>query len=78
MAAVAAFHDEHDDWVFPYNQKYKGYIVDFMSFVEGISDEPFPEGTTFTKQQLLSIVPSQVRQWLNFKAYGDPFPVTAS
>ena len=74
VATVAAFHDDHDDWVFPYSQKYKGYTVDFMSFVEGISDEPFPEGTTFNMQQLLSIVPSQVRQWLNFKAYGDPFP----
>ena len=26
--------DEHDNWVFPYSQKYKGYIVDATSFIE--------------------------------------------
>ena len=74
MSAVGAFHDDHDDWVFPYSKKYKGYIVEFMSFVAGQPDDPFPEGTTFSKQQLLDITPSRVRQWLNFKAYGDPYP----
>lgn len=34
MAAVPPLHDDHDEWVPPYSQKYKGYIVDFMSFVE--------------------------------------------
>ena len=34
MAALPALHDELDCWVFPYSRKYKGYIVDVMSFVE--------------------------------------------
>ena len=73
-AALPAIHDDHDDWVFPFNRKYKGYIVEFMSYVDGRTHDPFPEDTEFTKEQLLRILPSHVRQWLNLKAYGDPFP----
>ena len=74
-AGLPAANDDHDDWVFPCNRKYKGYIVEFMSFVEGRTYDPFPEDTEFTKEQLLTILPSHVQTWLNFKAYEDPLSI---
>ena len=35
-AALPAVNDDRDDWVFPYKYKCTDYIVDIMSFVEGM------------------------------------------
>jgi hypothetical protein len=57
---MAAFVDDHEEWVFPYHAKYKGPITEFFSFLHGRSDDPYPKDGTFTQDELLSITPSQV------------------
>ena len=61
MAALPALHDELDCWVFPYSQKYKGYIVDVMSFVEFLhansnsnSSYGLQQAPTINVQQILA------------------------
>ena len=72
--AAAALEDDHEAWEYPYNVKYRGAMTSFMSYLHGRSHDPYPSDQTFTKAELLLIVPSQVRQWLNLKTYRDPFP----
>lgn len=42
-----------------------------MKFVLG---QEFANDATFTKQQLLDLTPTDIKRWLNFRAYGKPNP----
>lgn len=73
MASAAALLDDAD-WEYPTSRKHQPYMVNFMSFVQGRLDDPLPKDSVFSKEELLAITPSLIRQWLNFRSYGDPFP----
>ena len=69
---AATFEDK--DWVYPRHHKKQAYIVECMSLKAGRIDDPFPRNTIFTKEQLLSLCPSDICAYCNWKAYGDPYP----
>jgi len=45
-----------------------------MSFCHGRTDDPYPKSIQFSKQEFLELRPSDIKRWLAFRAYGNPFP----
>ena len=71
-ATRPVFDDE--DWSYPVNKKYQQYLCECMSLKHGHVDEIYPKKIQFSKEQLLELTPTDVRRYLLWKAYGDPFP----
>lgn len=65
--SVSTGASEDQDWVYPINEKYQHYIVSFFRIT--YPSQLFLKDQTFTKEQLLSITPGQVRRWLQYRAY---------
>jgi hypothetical protein len=45
-----------------------------MSLKHGRIDDPYPTTQIFSKEELLELRPSDIKAYLNWKAYGDPYP----
>lgn len=68
----AVFDDE--EWVYPVNDKYQHYLCECMSLKHGHIDNIYPRTIQFAKEDLLQLTPSDIKRYLLWKAYGDPFP----
>ena len=66
--------DDHDGWTYPGGgrHRYQPYIVELMSMMHGAHEDE--ARTVFTRDQLLEIKPTDVKRFLNMKAYDDPDP----
>jgi hypothetical protein len=62
---------DDDGWTYPTGHTYQSILVEFMSFMSG---EEFEDDAVFTKEQLLTIKPKDVKEFLCMKAYNDPWP----
>ena len=71
-AEVAAL--EEGEWEYPEHHTYQCYISELMSLHEGRLDDPYERNQEYTREQLLSITPTVVKRYLNWKAYRDPDP----
>jgi hypothetical protein len=69
-AEDAVNHNEEEAWVFLDRPVYKHYLLHFMSFLHNRLPNPYPNETTFTKEQLLAVQPHHVQKWMNLRAYG--------
>lgn len=70
--AKTAVNDE--GWECPFDRKKQLCICEQMSLKEGRLDDPFPHDAQFRKEDLLNVVPSDMKAHLNWKATGDPCP----
>jgi hypothetical protein len=67
-----ASDDDDDGWTYETGHIYQPVMVEFMTFFDNA--EEYPEDATFTKEQLLTIRPNDIKRYLCMKAYGDPDP----
>ncbi|CAB9496607.1 expressed unknown protein [Seminavis robusta] len=58
-------------WVYPYNKKHQTTMVGFMSWFH---ESVFPKNQEFAKDQLNQILPSNIKAYLEFRAYGKANP----
>ena len=65
----AEAHDVSTKWEMPRHETYEPHLRSLMMFVHRHPD-PYPKGTTFTKDQLLQLQPQHVKDWLSMKAFG--------
>jgi hypothetical protein len=63
-AAEAPAFLGNEEWVFPHNHNYRPYLLHLMSFLHNRMNDPYPKGTTFSKEELLSIQPNHIRRWM--------------
>jgi hypothetical protein len=49
--------DDDNEWVYPVHNKYQGYIVQFMTFNDGVL---YTKDSKFSKAQLLALKPSHI------------------
>ena len=61
-------------WEYPRSHKNQLHITELMSFLHGRVDDPYPRNKTFSKEELLELVPSDIKKYLLFKAFLDPDP----
>jgi hypothetical protein len=68
-------HDEDDSgWAFPKRPRLDHYIRSLMSFKHDRWNDKYPKGTEFTKDELLTLRPIDVRRWLCMRAFHKPDP----
>jgi hypothetical protein len=60
-----------DAWIYPRKKEYQPYIHGFMEFFHGVS---YPKNHRWTREGLLEITPLEVKMYLLFLAFGDPWP----
>ena len=67
----AIFDD--DEWVYPVDKNYQHYLCECMSLKHGHIDDIYPRTLQFSKEELLELNPSDIRRYILWKAYGDPY-----
>jgi len=71
---MASLSDEDDGWVWPNRPLLQHYIVDLMSYKHGRWDNKYERKKTFTKAELLTLRPVDIKRWLSMRAFGIPNP----
>jgi hypothetical protein len=71
---MANLVEDDDGWAYPFHHKNQQYIVELMSYHHGRWDDPYPRGQVFSKAHLLALKPHHIVEYLNLKAFEDPFP----
>jgi hypothetical protein len=67
MANIA---DNDDGWTYPNRPLLQHYIVSLMSYKHGRWEDPYDNSCVFSKEELLSIRPMDVQNWLALQAFG--------
>jgi len=71
---MASLSDEDDGWTWPNRPNLRHYICSLMSCKHGRWDNQCVRDKTFTKEELLSVRPIDVKRWLAMRAFGIPNP----
>jgi hypothetical protein len=53
------------------NQKYQGYLVQFMSYLHGMQ---YDRDATFDQESLQIVTPDEIIRWLCVKSFGVEYP----
>ena len=69
-AAATAIAVNDEGWEYPYEWGKQLYITELMSLKDGRLDDPYPKETRFMREQMLSVLPSDVKAYLNWKGTG--------
>ena len=72
-ATIAAAEDD-DGWSYPHRPLLQHYMVSLMSFKDGRWENPYHKTTIFSKEQLLTIRPINIKRWLAMRAFKTPTP----
>jgi hypothetical protein len=71
---MAANEYEDENWVYPVCMRRQLYICECMSLKHDRIDDIYPKTIQFSKEELLELRPSDIKAYVNWKAFGDPYP----
>ena len=73
-AATAAAAVDDDGWIYPRHHDYQLHISGLFTVKDRRLENPYPRNKEFSKEELLTIKPSDVKRYLLWKAYGTTTP----
>jgi hypothetical protein len=71
---AANYIEDDDEWVYPHHHKNQQYIVELMSYHHGRWDAPYDRDQVFSKEHLLALKTHHIVEYINLKAFENPFP----